>query len=165
MERLEPLPDGRLRYRLKRPWRDGTTHVVFEPLDLLEKLAALVPAPKAHLVRYSGILAPAAKWRALIVPADATAESTSTTHVASGAEATEASVHSTDLLPLAEAVTPVEASPMDSPAARRARNYTWPELMKRVFEIDVLECPCCLGRMRILATIHPCRTTRQVPPL
>ena len=44
--------DGRLVYRFKRPWRDGTTHVVFDPLELLEKLAALVPAPKAHLVRY-----------------------------------------------------------------------------------------------------------------
>ena len=68
MERLERLADGRLLYRFKRAWRDGTTHVVFEPVELLEKLVALVPAPKAHLVRYSGILAPAAKWRALIVP-------------------------------------------------------------------------------------------------
>ena len=64
MERLEPLSDGRLLYRFKRPWRDGTTHVVLEPLELLEKLVAIVPAPKAHLVRYAGILAPAAKWRA-----------------------------------------------------------------------------------------------------
>src|SRR5437660_8258261 len=69
MERLEPLADGRLLYRFKRPWRDGTTHVVFEPLELLEKLVAIIPAPKAHLVRYAGILGPAAKWRALIVPA------------------------------------------------------------------------------------------------
>ena len=68
MERLEPLADGRLRYRFKRPWRDGTTHVVFEPLQLLEKLSALVPAPRAHLVRYSGVLAPASKWRSAIVP-------------------------------------------------------------------------------------------------
>ena len=68
MERLERMAEGRLLYRFKRPWRDGTTHVVFEPLELLEKLAALVPAPKAHVVRYSGVLAPAAKWRALIVP-------------------------------------------------------------------------------------------------
>src|SRR6266404_4818759 len=72
MERLEPLADGRLLYRFKRPWRDGTTHVVFEPLELLEKFVAIIPAPKAHLVRYSGILGPAAKWRALIVPAGST---------------------------------------------------------------------------------------------
>ena len=42
--------------------------VFWEPMELLEKLSALVPAPRAHLVRYSGVLAPASKWRPLIVP-------------------------------------------------------------------------------------------------
>ena len=51
-ERLSALPDGRLLYRLKRRWRDGTTHVVFEPLDLVAKLAALVPPPRFNVVRY-----------------------------------------------------------------------------------------------------------------
>ena len=68
IERLEPLSDGRLAYRFKRPWRDGTSHVVLAPLEFLEKLSAIVPAPKTHMVRYSGILAPAAKWRPLILP-------------------------------------------------------------------------------------------------
>lgn len=54
-ERLSQLPDGRLLYRLKRKWRDGTTHVVFEPLELLEKLAAIVPPPRIHMVRYHGV--------------------------------------------------------------------------------------------------------------
>jgi hypothetical protein len=49
-ERLSFPPDGRLIYRLKRRWRDGTTHVIFEPLELIEKLAALVPAPRFNLV-------------------------------------------------------------------------------------------------------------------
>jgi hypothetical protein len=43
MERLEPHADGRVLYRFKRPWRDGTTHVLMDPLELLEKLAALRP--------------------------------------------------------------------------------------------------------------------------
>ena len=51
-ERLSVLPDGRLLYRLKRRWRDGTTHMIFEPLELVEKLAALVPPPRFHLIRY-----------------------------------------------------------------------------------------------------------------
>jgi len=51
-ERLSLLPDGRLLYRLKHRWRDGTTHVIFEPLDLVAKLAALVPPPRFNLVRY-----------------------------------------------------------------------------------------------------------------
>jgi len=37
MERLEPLAEGRLLYRFKRPWRDGTTHTVMERLEVLEK--------------------------------------------------------------------------------------------------------------------------------
>jgi len=44
-ERLSELADGRILYRLRHRWRDGTTHVVFEPLDLVARLAALVPAP------------------------------------------------------------------------------------------------------------------------
>jgi hypothetical protein len=67
-ERLSELPDGRLLYRLKRPWRDGTSAIIFEPEDLVAKLAALVPAPRVHLVRFHGVLAPAAPWRRLITP-------------------------------------------------------------------------------------------------
>ena len=44
-------------YRLKRRWRNGTTHVLLEPLELVEKLAALVPPPRFHRVRYHGLLA------------------------------------------------------------------------------------------------------------
>lgn len=51
-ERLAELADGRLSYELKRPWSDGTTHVVFEPVDFLAKLAALIPAPRVHMARY-----------------------------------------------------------------------------------------------------------------
>jgi Putative transposase len=56
-ERLSLLRDGRLLYRLKHRWRDGTTHVIYEPLELLERLAALVPPPKFNIVRYSGVFA------------------------------------------------------------------------------------------------------------
>ena len=68
VERLERLPDGGLAYRMKTPWRDGTTHVIMSDGELVEKLAALVPAPRFHLVRYFGILASAAKQRASVVP-------------------------------------------------------------------------------------------------
>src|SRR5437867_4722950 len=71
IDRLESLPDGRLRYWFKTPWRDGTAHAVFQPLEFIEKLCALVPTPRAHTVRYHGILGPAAKWRAFIVPNNA----------------------------------------------------------------------------------------------
>ena len=68
LDRLEELPDGRLRYRLKKRWRDGTDSVVFEPLEFLERLAALVPAPRFNMIRYSGVLAPAASWRGRLAP-------------------------------------------------------------------------------------------------
>jgi hypothetical protein len=38
-----------VRYTLKTPCRDGTTHLVFEPLDSMARLAALVPKPRVHL--------------------------------------------------------------------------------------------------------------------
>ena len=52
---------------LKRAFSDGTTHVLFEPHDFIARLAALVPRPKAHLVRYHGVFAPNAHQRADIV--------------------------------------------------------------------------------------------------
>jgi hypothetical protein len=58
-----------VRYTLKTPYRDGTTHRVFEPLDFIARLAALVPRPRVHLTRYHGVLAPHSRWRAAITPA------------------------------------------------------------------------------------------------
>ncbi len=39
LERLSLTPQGNIRYALKTPYRDGTTHVIFEPLDFLARLA------------------------------------------------------------------------------------------------------------------------------
>ena len=60
--------DGLLQLRLKTPWRDGTTHLVLDEFELVQKVAALVPPPRCNLVTYHGVLAPAAKWRSLVVP-------------------------------------------------------------------------------------------------
>jgi len=57
-ERLALTAYGQVRYPLKTPYRDGTTHVVLEPLDLMARLAALVPPPRMHLTRYHGVFAP-----------------------------------------------------------------------------------------------------------
>ncbi len=67
--RLSLTPQGRVRYTLKTPYRDGTTHVVFAPLDFMARLAALVPKPRVHLTRYHGVFAPHSAWRAKITPA------------------------------------------------------------------------------------------------
>jgi len=67
--RLALTGSGHVRYTLKTPYRDGTTHVIFEPEDFIARLAALVPKPRAHLTRYHGVFAPASPDRAQIVPA------------------------------------------------------------------------------------------------
>ena len=58
-----------MRYTLKTPYRGGTTHVVFAPLDFMARLAALVPKPRVHLMRYHGVFAPHSRWRALVTTA------------------------------------------------------------------------------------------------
>lgn len=67
LERLSIDGDGLVIYALKHTFRDGTTQVLFEPLDFIARLAALVPRPRTHLVRYHGLFAPHAKHRHYIV--------------------------------------------------------------------------------------------------
>ncbi len=42
--------------QLKTPYRDGTTHVIFQPLDFIARLAALVPKPRVNLTRFARII-------------------------------------------------------------------------------------------------------------
>jgi hypothetical protein len=67
--RLSLTAQGLVRYTLKTPYRDGTTHIIFEPLDFIARLAALVPKPRVHLTRYHGVLAPHSALRAAVTPA------------------------------------------------------------------------------------------------
>ena len=48
---------SRLHYELKTPWCNGTTHVIFEPLDFVARLVALVPKPRVNLTRFHGVFA------------------------------------------------------------------------------------------------------------
>jgi len=66
--RLTANVDGTLVLALKTPWRDGTSHLVLSPTELLCRLAAIIPPPRSHLVTYHGVLAPASKLRSGIVP-------------------------------------------------------------------------------------------------
>jgi hypothetical protein len=137
-ERLSLLPDGRLLYRLKRRWRDGTTHVIYEPLELMERLAALVHPPRFNITRYYGVLAPAATFRPRVIPE---------------AEASTPPPH-----PGCQSA--VEAPAVDPGKTKKKRgcqprNKPWATLMARVLELDVLACPRCGARMKILAAINP----------
>ena len=66
-DRLSLTADGQVRLELKHPWSDGTTHLLFDPVELLERLAVLTPRPRINLILYHGALAPRAAWRALVV--------------------------------------------------------------------------------------------------
>ncbi len=65
--RLERLPDGRILAKLKRRWSDGTWAKLFEPLDFLAKISALIPSPGRNLLRYHGQFAPQGRWRDKVV--------------------------------------------------------------------------------------------------
>ena len=70
-KRLSRTPAGEVVLQLKTPYRDGTTHLVMTPLEFLQRLAALVPRPRLHLIRFHGVLAPNTALRAQIVPSEA----------------------------------------------------------------------------------------------
>src|SRR4029450_2733236 len=68
LERLTQDANGDLVYTFTHPWSDGTTGIRLSPMELLEKLAALGPLPRMHLVRYGGCLAPHSSLRGAIIP-------------------------------------------------------------------------------------------------
>jgi hypothetical protein len=67
-KRLSVDSRGRVVYQYKQPFRDGSAHVVFAPLDFIARLAALVPRPRLNLTRFHGVFAPNFKHRQRIVP-------------------------------------------------------------------------------------------------
>ena len=99
--------------------------LLFEPIEFREKLAAIIPRPAVNLVLYHGVLAPHPRWRS---------------HgVRYGRPAPD--VHARER----------EASLR---AAGTPGAWTWAALMRRVFDLDVLACPRCGGRLRLIATVE-----------
>lgn len=131
-KRLSLTRGGNVRYQLKTPYRDGTTHVIFEPLDFIARLAALVPKPRVNLTRFHGVFAPNSKHRALVTPAKR-------------GRGNKARV--------------VEEQP--SPAKRRA-SMTWAQRLKRVFNIDIETCSECGGAVKVIACIEDPAVIKQI---
>jgi hypothetical protein len=123
---------------LKTAWHDGTRELVFEPLELLEQLAAMTPRPQTNLLICHGLLAPRARWRERVV--------------AYGRVAPEPTV----LAP------PLAAGPEGEKAKSGSRAWNWAVLMHRAFAIDVLECPHCGGRLRLIARLHDPAVIRKI---
>ena len=137
-ERLKLLPSGLVRIELRRPFGDGTVAVELDPLSLLCRLAAAVPPPRFHTVRYAGVLSPASKWRSLVVPPPPCEDEP--------AKSEEAEP------PPEEAATAKSDAP-SKPPTHRSGWRPWAELMQRTFAVDVEKCPSCSGRMKLRALV------------
>ena len=132
--RLASTARSRVLLRLRRPWRDGTRAICFEPSELLEKLAVIMPRPRINLLIYHGAFAPRGRCHSGPVVVEDAPHRVSTP--ASGSAGA--------------------ASGADAPPAAYVRPpyVAWADLLHRVFAIDVLACPDCGGRLRLLATIE-----------
>ena len=137
-ERLRLRGDGRIALELKRAWHDGTRELVFEPLEFLERLAAMTPRPDTNLLICHGVLAPRARWRARVVVYGRVAPEPGPT------------------------VAPRAAGPEGPGVTSGSRAWSWAALMHRAFGIDVLACAQCGGRLRLIATLHDPAVIRKI---
>jgi hypothetical protein len=124
VDRLALTPSAQVRDTLKTAYRDGTTHIVLEPLDFIARLAALVPPPRMHLRWFHGVFAPHSRLRAAITPAGR----------GKGRK------------------QPVEEG-ADPPVPRHVA-MGWAQRLKRVFGIEIEACARCSGRLKVIASIE-----------
>ena len=127
-KRLSVDARRRVVYRYKNPFRDGSTHVVLEPLDFIARLAALVPRPRLNLTRFHGVFAPNSKFRVRVTPA----------RRGRGRNPRQ----------------PNGENWLDKTPAERHQSMTWMQRLKRVFNIDIETCERCSGQVKIIACIE-----------
>ena len=116
-----------------------------ERRDLIDRLAPLIPPPRAHQVRYHGILAPGASLRERVVP---TTPPAPPNRSAVSSQAEPSPDH------------PGAACAAD-PTNRRSR-MRWAALLQRVFGVDALRCPRCGSTLRLLAAIEDAAVARAI---
>jgi hypothetical protein len=133
--RLDALPDGQIRWTMRKPWRDGTTSFVFSPLELVQRLAAFVVPTGVHTVHFHGVFAPNAAWRSEVV-----------------LDPEEARRHR-------EALEELREQQLMRKRARRARRRManpwcpWSALLERVFGTGGTRCPRCGRGMSVRAIV------------
>lgn len=132
-ERLSTNDQGDVIYRFKKPWDDGTTAMKLTPMELMERLVALVPRPRVHLTRYHGVLGPHYKYRKKIIPKPPE-------------------------LKLVQDQEIIEPKQLEL----KKKNIPWARLLARVFNIDVETCSKCAGRMKIIAAIEDPKVIRKI---
>jgi hypothetical protein len=167
--RLSKLPDGRIAYRLKKPWRPDQTHVVFTPLEFLARVAALVPPPRSPLIRFHGAFAAHARDRPRVVVAgpsqppptsagsagQSSPEGSSSEAAVAGAKVTQQSATPSPLATPAEHPSTPQSAEAVVPAPPEPHLITridWATLLQRVHDVDALACPCG-GRLEFLELV------------
>ena len=110
--------NARLIYRLPRPAHDGRTHVRLSPLELLDRLARLVPPPRVHRHRYHGVFAANARWRREATRYGREAEEDA------GSDASDGTT-----------------GPSCDHATDRGPRRRWAQLLARVYEVHPRRCP------------------------
>jgi hypothetical protein len=142
-------PDGLVRVVLKRPYSDGTTAIDMDPLSLISRLAASVPAPRRHTVKYAGILAPAAKLRSRVIPpppepAPTPEASDAEVAGAAGAGGGEGGANDGD--------GQASDDTASSKKKKRSTYRSFAELLRRNFHIEI-SCPSCHAPMKLRALV------------
>jgi hypothetical protein len=137
-DRLEWLDDGRLRYTMKKAWSDGTHALVFEPLDLIARLVAMIPPPRFHMVRYHGVLSSHASRRPEVVPVPPPPDS-------SVEPRRELQLELPFCIP-----SDAHDGPSDNDEQRPSSRKPWAWLLKHVFAENLQSCPNCSGPLRWL---------------
>jgi hypothetical protein len=140
-ERLSFTKDGNVVYRLRRPWRNGTTAIQFSPLDFIAKIVPLVARPHVNLVKYFGVLAPRSKLRHRVIPPPPPEEPLAPRQLRLFPE------------PSRPGQSPKD-QPVDENAAPRRKRYTRAQLLARTFAEDFALCPRCGHQpLRLVAVI------------
>jgi hypothetical protein len=138
LDRLEAVDDEHLRYHLSKPQPDGTTELSLSPLELIDRIAALVPPPRVHRHRYHGVLAPSSPLRPQVT---ALAEETT-----------------------GETLSRTDADETEGPdsLSRSPARYLWATLIARLFEFFPLTCAHCGAEMKIIAFVTEAPSVRTI---
>jgi hypothetical protein len=129
--RLSLLPDGNVRLQLHKPYDTGQTAIVLSPLAFLKRLAAIIPPPNWHLVRYHGIF--------------------SSPH--HGRPHLKALLPKSKIPPTQTAVDTHAIDDIDTEPLPPSVRYPYAVLLARVFASDLGACERCGGKMRLIAHI------------
>jgi hypothetical protein len=152
-DRIRLTPEGDVLLELRHRWSDGTTHLRFHPTELLERLASLTPRPRINLVLYYGVLAAHAAWRARLPrPGDVVVTA------GEGVARVERSAPPPATVPSGTQ----GASPGPVRPEGKGSNWLWAQLMRRTFGFDVLACPRCDGRFRLVALIEHAEAVQRI---